>query len=481
MRRLAILLVVLIGWVPCAWCAPAAWDTTFGAPGVVYTTSGGIANRQVEGAGFRFMLAIDRNADRMYSRRPGNDGAWRGAAGSRNRDITSVTGRDISSWSATAITVAVWIANSSSIKIHTGTTIQGEIPAGYQTLAAACGATVAFTATGLGSNVTLSDSNMVMTTGSGTSNNGAKVDCTLAANGTEKIVFEVEVPSYGGTWGSNIQVGFVNSSWTGSSNLANSADAEGYWSDSCCAAGWFKNGTGDQTVSNIDSGATTAQTFHRGVRATSSAASGELKVWEITVDTATGGFTMGVADSVFRALDSDAGGSAFVGGSVNNGTTAGTHSFGFTEGGVCYDNNSTTSCTNAAPNTGTVVMFVLNNSTRKLWWGHNASGSFTWYGGPSCSPNPATATCGFDISGLSAGALWPAVSLRASTGNKGGQLTINGGATAFTWAAQIPSGYTALDPPSAVPRSRARIIGANDNFPACRADPAVLAQLRRAA
>jgi len=452
--RLFLALALL--WAPGAIAASASWDTTFGGPGIGYSNG----NKTASGQGTRVSLAIDFGAKVMFSRAP-YDGRWRGAAGSANANIASVTGYDISAFGTSAMAVAVHISNSLGVKIHTGSTIQSPIPSGYVSLETACGTAVAFTTSAKGSNVTLSGSNMVATTGAG-SGNGVKTDCAIALGTSVKAMVELELPSSGASWSTQYEFGVVNTTWDGNaSDMTGNTDSASWWSSSCCNPGWYRNGSGDQTINRMDNGSIPgfgdASDFARPVVSTNiPITSGKKVYYEITINTVAGGYVVGLADGNMPPIDTTANRRAYPG----NPTTGG---IGF-QGATAY--GTTTSATIPTFSDGDVVGFAVDTTTSPagVWARMNISGTPTWVGvGGGCSPiNPATGQCPFTNAALSSATLYAAGAVYSQSSNAGGTISINGGSTAFTFGP--PSGFSPLDG-GAPSRGRAFIFGANDNWP----------------
>ena len=448
----------------------AAWDPTFGGPGIAYSNS----NKTAAGQGTRVSLAIDFGGKVMFSRAP-YDGRWRGAGGSVNANIASVTGYDISAFGTSAMAVAVYFGNSLGVKIHTGSTIESPIPSGYVSLETACGAAVSFTSSAKGSNVTLSGSNKVATSGASGGQNGVKTDCTIALGTSVKVMVELEIPASGSAWGSPYEFGLVNSTWDGNTeNLANTANAATWWSNSCCTPGWYRNGSGDQTINRMDNGSvpviTNASNFARPVVATvTPITSGKKVYYEIKIDVIAGGFVVGLADGNMPPIDTTNQQRAYPGNPDTGGIGI--------QSAAIY--GSTTSATIPTFVDGDVVGFAVdtNTSPAGVWARMNISGTPTWVGrGGGCgTADPVSGTCPFTNAALSSSTLYPAGALYSQTSNAGGTISINGGSTSFTFGP--PTGFCALDTPScgtpspSGPRGRIwghlRAVPSNDNARNC--------------
>ncbi len=463
---IGFLLGLLLGCAPAA-AVDTAWDTTFGAPGVTYAASGGIDNRSVSGAGKRIMIAIDWSAKRAYARAP-HDGRWHGASGSVNANIASVTGYDISAFGTSTM---YWAsrgnaASGTSIRIHAGSTIQSAIPSGYTTHDAACGGTTTYDSGKLGSGTTLSVSDSVMTYG-GSGSDGAVATCGIALGTSAKTVVEFEVPYTGGTVGTVLNFGMVNSSYSAGADMTGTTNAFAYKSTSGSNI-WVRNGSSGGAVPDVSISNSGSQNFPRGARANISKSSGKW-YWEVTASTTTGTVLIGVVDSTFPAIDSTNLQRAYPGNPATGG-------FGISNG-ACWN----ITCDETAPeiNSGDVIGFALDMdaSPPELWVRVKVAGVYVWNGGVcGGAPNPETGDCPLSPATGWAGALYPAAAVYSASSNAGGTLVINGGRTAFTHTK--PSGFAPLDPP----RGRTYFIqGANDNLPACIADPRVIAVMRNAA
>lgn len=434
---------------------PVAWDTTFGTPGVIYATDGSIANRSIQGSGFRVMYAVDWSAKTIAEFVP-YVGVWRGASGSESGTLASVTMYSFSSLgSATLYPYIRFTSTGGTDKLHTGSTIQNLIPSGYTTLDSACGTTVTFDPSKIASGMSLSDGNTVATY-SGSGGLGGAATCGLAAGSSNKTVFEVEYPSSGGVWPAYTEVGLINSSFTIGNQSVASTNSIGRCTGGC-GEQWYFNSTPGGAVYTTTSSNTAAQNFNRGARATVSKSSGKW-YWEVTISQTTGGYVTGVVDGGFAATDSTKADRAYPG----NPTTGG---FGFNGSGCAGSTCGAASGSFVSPADGDVIGWAMDctGSPCLVWFkAKNNGGTYVWYGKGTCSVSGPGDSCGISNATGWTAPLYPAASLQSSSSNSGGTLVINGGATAFTHA--VPSGYSPLDPQTTVPRSRARIFGAIDSI-----------------
>jgi hypothetical protein len=87
--------------------------------------------------------------------------------------------------------------------------------------------------------------------------------------------------------------------------------------------------------------------------------------------------------------------------------------------------------------TGSVLGLCLDLTHSKVWFGVISGSTVLWNNDVLANQNPATNTGGISISTITAGALFPCVTLQTFND----QITTNFGATAYTNATLLPSGF----------------------------------------
>ena len=127
-------------------------------------------------------------------------------------------------------------------------------------------------------------------------------------------------------------------------------------------------------------------------------------------------------------------GLGFIGQTSISSSIAGTSGYGYYENNhVVFGGASQTAVNNVTYTADDVIGLAIDLDNHRLWWTKNGG---AWVGA-SGTPNPATNTGGFDISGeQSQGRIYPAVDMAGSAA----KFTANFGASAFTGT--VPSGFT---------------------------------------
>lgn len=464
MLRLFLIAVFCAGFVAPAlagaakWQTPDTYITTYKPFSGTYSAGDKTVTDKFQ---VRVAMAVDFSAKRAWIRSSKLKRWWDGATA--DTDIASVTGYDLSGMGTQAIRFIMRFGKASgtgcSVKIHTtASAIETPIPSGFSAWDDIVGTTAINTGTVVAATVSESDK-AAATTGSPNGYGLFETTGSLALGSTGKAMIEVEFNYFSTDVCARYDFGLAGSSFTfPTDNMHSSVNSVATYSESG-ASYWYYNGSWVNANSSyflIDSASTDPASFYR-MWVSTQALPATKTYWEVTLPSSGTQF-VGMVPTVDAATpwlpaETTTYGHVYPG---RTGDQVGLLPTSGTSG--CFSNSTPQTCNVAATTSyPRTIAVAFDSSAQRIWFGHDQSGSFTWYGSAG-GADPATGTNGLVTTGgnFGTGPYYPAVAMRS-----GQAATINGGSTAFTYS--IPSGFSQLDTPSG--GNRGFIFGENDNWP----------------
>lgn len=314
-------------------------------------------------------------------------------------------------WSGVQTTSGVGL---DTCTVNFGATPFFNLPSGYSSVNTLASATVTWDPSNKSSDITLSNSNMTATkTGSDGSFKSVKATSSIS---TGKMYFECFVPSI-----FKQVFGFANS--TASTSNYPGSDTNGIGGYSANPPQYLFNSAFSGSATFANSG------WHDGsMRATNASATGQKRMFEaqITISADNGQTAIGIGKSNADLL-------------TDVGNNANSYGFSSGVGGNHYTTNSTDTGADTLTN-GTIIGIYVDTVNGRLWFYNPTSGHYNSNIGGT--PDPATDTLGFDISGLGA-VLYPMTGGGGLGENRRGGTVVANFAGSFS--SPVPAGFCAWD------------------------------------